>query len=71
MMKVKLTGPLITPKVRVSEVPEPDGHHSVDARLEEGDLYIHIHLGWKAFLAFGLLVVQTLYTLLVNNLNVV
>ena len=70
MFKVKVSAPLPLGIIPKDVAPDLDVEHRIDASLRDGDLYVHIHVGWKAFIAFGLIVVQTLYTLLVTQLNV-
>ena len=77
-MELKVSGPLVEPAV-VQRLLEPDAHlgnngvpsseilHSVTASLRDGDLYVHIHLGWKSMLAFGLAVVPSIGTLVAQQ----
>ena len=71
MLRVKVSGPLLSDALPDEKAQGLDTLHRVDASLRDGDLYVHIHLGWKAFLAFGLVVVQTLYTLLSTQLHII
>ena len=78
-MNLKVSGPAIEPLVvqrLIDESSNPLGNdglptsevfHSISADLRDGDLYIHIHLGWKAMLAFGLAVVPSIGTLIAQQ----
>jgi hypothetical protein len=70
VVKVKVSGPLLSSTIPETTGSDLDTLHRIDASLRDGDLTVHVHLSWKAFVAFGLIVVQTLYTLLVDQLHI-
>lgn len=70
MARVKVTGPLLEQALRRGEdLQRTSNHRSSDPPFDsdiEDSTFIEIHVGWKAFTAFALVVVQTIITLLVN-----
>lgn len=65
-MKVKVSGPILRSSAG-KDLGSSSSSHGVDPELATGDVYVHIHLGWKAFLAFGLLITQFLTDLVATH----
>jgi len=70
MARVKVTGPLLEQALlRGEDLQRTSNHRASDPPLDSGgedSTFIEVHVGWKAFTAFALVMVQTIITLLAN-----
>jgi hypothetical protein len=65
-MRVKVSGPTVKRVTRALYLAEnPSNLHASDDDVpSNGDLYFHIRLSWKALTAIGLIVAQSVVTLI-------
>ncbi|DAD51510.1 TPA_asm: hypothetical protein [ssRNA phage Gephyllon.4_8] len=61
MIRAKVTGPIAARFVEsVKGVPSSRAFHQIEAELDDGDLYVHVHLSWKAVVIIGVIFAQSI-----------
>jgi len=73
MVRVRVSGPEVKRATRalyLSKNPS-NPHQSGDEELSNGDILIHIRLGYKSIALLGLVVAQSIVTLLHDQFHVV
>jgi hypothetical protein len=72
MARVRVSGPILEQAIaRGEELRTPMdqmlSRTGTTTSEEDGSTYINIHIGWKSFVVFGLVVAQALASLILQN----
>lgn len=61
MIRARVSGPIVARFVESTKKDQsPTAFRQVEAQLEDGDLYVHIHLGWKSIVILCIVFAQSI-----------
>jgi len=61
MIRAKVSGPIAARFVASAKgIPSSRAFRQIEAELDDGDLYVHVHLSWKAVVIVGVIFAQSI-----------
>lgn len=61
MIRAKVSGPVVARFIESTHKGQsPSAFRQIEAQLEDGDLYVHIHLGWKSIVVLAIIFAQSI-----------